>query len=76
MKEKIIEFINKQINLILELGKEDLVPSDYINLIINNYDFILNICTKENKNINNDISKSISNLAFCLSKGDVNSGKI
>lgn len=50
MKNKIDNLINRQINLILEVGKDELLPAEYLMFILQNYDTITKFNTKPNFN--------------------------
>ena len=61
MKERLINFIKNQVNLILELGKEDLLPSEYLAVLINNIELISNLYTNDKtQNKENELKNSLS----------------
>ena len=61
MKERLINFIKEQVNLILELGKEDLLPSEYLAVLINNIELISNLYTNDKtQNKENELKNSLS----------------
>lgn len=66
MKTEIDKMIYEQVNLILSLGKSEILPAEYLTFIVNNYEFINNVCSKQNEK-NADISM-VESLSILVSK--------
>lgn len=67
MKNKIDNLINRQINLILDIGNKELLPAEYLMFILQNYEFLTKLKAKQNcdetdKRVIESLSILVSNL--------------
>lgn len=66
MKTRIDNLLRKQLNFILDFGQHDLLPTEYLVFILDNYEFLSSLNSDEldstDKHIMNSLSVLVSKL--------------
>lgn len=65
MKDSIDRLLVEQLNRIISLGKEKLMPEEYLSFIITNYDFLTKLDFKKYK-YDNDITETLNDLVSVI----------